>query len=65
MYPLALDTAYFDLLSSRPDWSRVLDRYRIDVIVWPKQSSLTQLLRSDHAWRLVRTDKLAATFVRI
>lgn len=39
------------LLDDELDWREVLDRYRIDVVLWPEDLRLARVIRSDPAWR--------------
>ncbi len=64
MYPVAMVDAYDKVLDLKPGWDDVLDRYRIETIVWPKDGALVQALRDLPGWTEVRRDKVAATFVR-
>jgi hypothetical protein len=64
MYPVAMVDAYDKVLDLQPGWDGVLDRYRIDTIVWPAKGALVQALRNLPGWTEVRQDKVAATFVR-
>ena len=64
MYPVAMVDAYDKVLDLKPGWDDVLDRYRIETIVWPKDGALVQALRDLPGWTEVRRDKVAATFIR-
>ncbi len=64
MYPVALTDAYNKVLSLKPGWERVLDQYRISIIVWPKDDPVTQALKHLPGWSQLRVDKVARTFVR-
>ena len=44
MYPTALTDAYNKVLSTKPGWNRVLDRYRINIVVWPRDRGIVQVL---------------------
>ena len=42
----------------------MLDQYRINIVVWPKDGAFVQALEHLPGWKRLRTDKVAATFVR-
>ena len=65
MYPVAMTDAYNKVLSLKPGWEHVLDQYRINIIVWPKGGAVVQVLDHVPGWKLVRTDKVSSTFLRI
>ena len=46
---------YFDLTGAKPGWSRVLDKYDVDVIVWGRASALASLLDDSAGWQRVHT----------
>ena len=50
MYPTSVIYDYFDLTGAKPGWSRVLDKYDVDVIVWGKDTALGVAAR--HVGRL-------------
>jgi len=64
MYPIALTEAYNKVLDLKPGWEQVLDTYRIDIVVWPQDGAVVQVLDHLPGWKRIRTDKVAATFVR-
>jgi len=64
MYPIAIDTDYDKVLATKPGWPRVLDKYRINVIVWPKQRGIVQVLEVSRGWSVLREDKVATVLVR-
>ena len=57
MYPRAVGEASFDLLSGKPDYQAILDRYRVDTVLWEKKLPLASVLRADRRWRVVRITK--------
>src|SRR5215212_6481986 len=64
MYPTSVIYDYFDLTGAKPGWSRVLDRYDVDVIVWGRDTALASVLdRSDH-WQRVHRDATDAIWLR-
>jgi hypothetical protein len=64
MYPIALTDAYNTVLSLQPGWQRVLDEYRINVIVWPREKGIVQVLDHLSGWTKLRQDNVASVFVR-
>ena len=57
MYPRAVGEASYDLLTGRPDYQAILDRYRVDTVLWEKKLPLAVVLRADRRWRVVHTTK--------
>jgi hypothetical protein len=53
MFPLRVSEDYAGLLKGRPDSLSVLDRYRIDVVLWDRNLPLVTLLRSTGKWQQV------------
>jgi hypothetical protein len=49
MYPTALSDDYFDLAEGKANWSEILDRHDIEVIVWDEEKPLAALLDLDTA----------------
>ncbi len=64
MYPRAVIFDYFDLAGGKPGWSRILDHYDVDVIVWSKDTSLAALLDQSADWTRVHRDATDAVWVR-
>jgi len=64
MYPIKIVDDYGKVLSLDPGWDRVLDRYQINIVVWPKAGALVQGLAHLPGWTELRHDKVAAVFVR-
>lgn len=50
MYPLAVSRDYLTLLDGRPGALRVLDRYRVDTVLWERDEPLVPLLRASGGW---------------
>lgn len=65
MYPTRLVDEYTDVADGRPDWEQVLDKYRVQVIVWQPRRALSQLLAESPHWRAVHTDRNAVVYVRV
>ncbi len=64
MYPIALTAAYNKILDLQPGWEQVLNQYRINIVVWPEDGAVVQVLEHLPGWKEVRTDKVATTFIR-
>jgi hypothetical protein len=57
MYPRAVGEASFDLLAGRPDYQAILDRYRVDTVLWEKKLPLAVVLQADRRWSVVHSTK--------
>jgi hypothetical protein len=64
MYPTDITRDFIRFSDGDRRWRTILDRYRIEVVVWPREATVVQLLEADPAWQLVHRDKLAVVFVR-
>ena len=64
MYPVDMTAAYNKILDLKPGWDQVLDQYRINLVVWPRDGAVVQALEHLPGWRQVRRDKVATTFER-
>jgi hypothetical protein len=64
MYPIGVTDDYNKLLSTKPGWRRVLDKYRINIIVWPRHRGIVQVLEQSPGWTVLREDKVATVLVR-
>jgi hypothetical protein len=64
MFPSRVVKDYDELLAGGPRWRRILDQYRVDVVIWPRTKPLTSLLAEDHRWRVVHRDKDWVAFAR-
>jgi hypothetical protein len=64
MYPTKVIYDYFDLAAAKPGWSKILDEYGVDVIIWGKNSALASLLNQSDGWQRVHTDASDAVWVR-
>ncbi len=50
MYPQTVSEDYVVLVRAGERWQEVLDRYRIDVVVWPDDQPLTTVLDAAEGW---------------
>ncbi|MFI0351603.1 hypothetical protein [Actinomadura sp. 9N407] len=64
MYPDAIAREHLTLIEGGAGWDAILDRRRIEVVLWPKDLPLTQLVGSDPAWRPVYTNAGAVIYTR-
>jgi hypothetical protein len=64
MYPVELPADYNEIADVKPGWRSTLDRWRVDVVVWPRQRALSQALRLDQGWDRAYEDRTAVVFVR-
>ena len=55
---------YNDVQTLRPDWRSVLDRYRVDYVVFNHGAALSNVLLTEPGWRRVYSDSVADIFVR-
>lgn len=55
---------YEDVVSLRPDWKQVLDKYGVDYVVYTKGDALANVLATQPDWKLVYQDKIAVIYVR-
>jgi hypothetical protein len=56
---------YEDVQTLRSDWKQVLDRYKVDYIVYNKGEALANVLATQPEWKLVYQDSVAVIYVRI
>ena len=64
MYPTKVIYDYFTLADARPGWDKVLDRYRVQTIVWNRGSALAAELDASRDWKRVHRDTSRAVWVR-
>lgn len=64
MYPVGVLRDLFRFSDAGPSWPEILDRRRIDVVVWPRRAPIVGLLVADGRWERRYDDDLAAVFVR-
>lgn len=57
MYPRRVADDYTALLRGRSSWERVLDRWRIDAVLWERDAPLATLLAASGDWRVVHRTK--------
>ena len=64
MYPTKLIYDYFTIADGKPGWSKLLDRYKVESIVWEPGSTLAAELDASPNWERVHRDKTRAVWVR-
>lgn len=62
MFPNAVPEAYFDLLHNRDTPLEILDRYRVDTLIWPEDDPLTRRLQRN-GWTVTFSQKLGILWV--
>jgi hypothetical protein len=55
---------YADVQFVQADWSKILDGYRVDCVVYNRDLPLTNVLANNPHWKLVYEDNLAVIFER-
>lgn len=64
MYPVAFTKEYMKVRNGGPEWRGMLDRYRVNVVMWETGTPLTELVSKDRAWQQIHRDPQATVFVR-
>jgi hypothetical protein len=64
MFPEKVIYDFFDLSSGARNWAKVLDRYDVEVVVWPRREPLTQLIERSGDWTVIHRDDGWVAFVR-
>lgn len=64
MYPTGLMGAYLPVLDSGQGWQQLLGRYGVDVVVWPSEKALAQVLATSPDWKRLYADDHSVVFVR-
>ena len=64
MYPRPIIDDYIRFSDADGRWRDVLDRNRIDVVVWRAPQAIVRLMEADPGWTAVYTDKRAVVLVR-
>lgn len=55
---------YYKVIELKPDWERILEKYKINFIFFPADSMFSKFLLERQDWRLIYSDKVANIFVR-
>jgi hypothetical protein len=64
-FPLTVWRQQYAIADERPQWSRLLDRWRVDVILARHAGALAQTLQISPQWKLRYADSRYALFVRV
>jgi len=64
MYPRPIIDDYIKFDDGDKSWREVLDRHRIDIVLWRVNQPIEQLMEADHGWTVAHTDKRAVVLVR-
>ena len=64
MYPEKVIYDFFDLSSGDRDWAKILARYDVEVVVWPRREPLTQFMERSGDWTVIHRDRSWVALVR-
>jgi hypothetical protein len=64
-YGESLGTEYLHLLQGAYDWRDILDRWKFQVALLPVEWPLSQLLKLDPSWQVIKDDSHAILFRRL
>jgi hypothetical protein len=64
MYPTEVVYDFFTLSNASPGWRRVLEKYDVETVVWPRTHPLVQFLRTSGDWTVVHRDRTWIAMVR-
>jgi hypothetical protein len=56
---------YLKVIRIDADWSKVLDEWRVNLILIPRGSSLSNILKETPSWTIRREDEVAVLFARV
>ena len=56
---------YLKVLHVEPGWHSVLDNWKVNLVLMPRNSSLAAALSNDPQWRAIESDDVATTFQRV
>lgn len=63
-YPAQVVKDYFKVSGLDPRWREIMEKYKIRVVVYQTNSSLSALLLEDQEWALIYSDPVASIFVK-
>jgi hypothetical protein len=55
---------YFDVAGIKPEWRDVLDKYKVNWIIYNAHSPLSLFLMGNPNWKLIYADKVADIFIK-
>ena len=64
MYPTSVIYDYFKILEGKPGWDKVLDKYKVETIVWPSKTAFGSLLDESPQWKRVYSKGGNSVWVR-
>lgn len=64
MYGTARMKDYYKIVSLKPDWEKILEKYKITWIMYDTGSPLSRYLMERKDWKLIYEDKVADIFVK-
>jgi beta-lactamase class A len=64
MYPRPVLEDFIHFSDADGRWREILDRNRIDVVVWPAKAPIVRLMEADPGWTAVHRDKKALVLTR-
>jgi hypothetical protein len=64
MYPRPVLRDAFDFFDADPSWPQILDRWAVNVVVWPRQAGIVALMASEPRWERRYQDDVAVVYVR-
>jgi beta-lactamase class A len=64
MYPRSVLEDFLHFSDADGRWSEILDRNRIDLVVWPANAPIVRLMEASPGWTEVHRDKRAVVLVR-
>ena len=64
MYPRPILEDFLGFSDADGRWRDILDRYRIQVVVWPPAEAIVRLMEADGGWTVVHRDNRAVVLTR-
>jgi hypothetical protein len=65
MYPSRVLRDFFRFSDADGSWPQILDRWAVDVVVWPRQSAIVGRIAADSRWERRYQDDVAVVYVRL
>ncbi len=65
MYPASVSADYRTLLGGRAGYAQVLDRYRVDVVLWERNLALSSILATSGNWQQLYRDDRWVVYQRL
>lgn len=56
---------YGAVSETAPNWAKILDKYQVNWVLFPKNSNLVYALKGSPDWKLAADDEAAALFLRV